>query len=176
MSAHESIDNGRPAHDSKLPLGSISRMTYMNVDKTGMSMSGKTAIAIFGFLVSAIVVLVSGWFAFIGTNATKADLVAHDSSNKVHEIQIDKDSEPEAMPVVVKRNAVAVREIVKIKETVITVKNGFHEDRSERLADRAADKVRDPKKSLDRWKKVKRKAMSNLEAKKPIRDGLEDYL
>lgn len=176
MSAHEVVGNGRPAHDSKPPLGSTSRMTFLNIDKTGLSMSPKTIVA----LVTFIIFLVSGWFAFLMVNATKADLktelTTHNASAQAHPIIVDKDSKPVGLPVVVKQQNETLKVVKENRKVILTVKNGFHEDRSERLADRAADKVRDPKESLERWKKVKRKAMQNLKDEKPLRDGLEDYL
>jgi hypothetical protein len=177
MSAHDSIGNG-PAHDSTPPAGK-SRITYLNIDKTGISMAPKTIIAFVAF----IIFLVSGWFAFLSVNATKADLVVHDSSREAHPVKLNKDTEPEALPLIVKANHKAIQQIAEVKKTVnkntkviIKVKNGFYEDRAERLADRAADKVRDPRRSRERWKQVRQRAKQNLDADKPIRDGLENYL
>jgi precorrin isomerase len=74
------------------------------------------------------------------------------------------------------KKAVDEKEEGSLAQVVVTVKNGFHEDRAERLADRAADKVRDRTRSRERWKYVKEKALNNLKSKKPARDGLEQYL
>jgi hypothetical protein len=175
MPAHDPTGNG-PAHKSVPPKVGNSRMTYVNVDKTGMSMSGKTAIAIFSSIFMVILFLVSGWFAFLATNATKADLVVHDKDSQAHQIKLDKDSPPVPMATVIKENHIALQKVDKIEGDVITVKNGFTDYRTEDLADKAAAKVRDPERKVQRWKQVRDRAKQNLKAGKPIRDGLEDYL
>jgi len=175
MPAHDPSGNG-PAHDSTPPRGSKAKMTYLNIDKTGMSMSGKTAVTIFSTLAGLIIFLVSGWFAFLSINATKADIDQHDENVVAHKIIIEKDEEAVPIKVVVKEHHRVIKEIPKIKREVVIVKNGFYEERAERLADRAADRVKGERQSRERWKYVRAKAMKNLEQKKPIRDGLEDYL
>jgi hypothetical protein len=60
--------------------------------------------------------------------------------------------------------------------TISNVHDDMNEDRSERIADRAADKVRDARASREVWQRTKEKALSNLSAGRPIRDGLEGSL
>lgn len=47
------------------------------------------------------------------------------------------------------------------------------EDRAERLADRAADRVRDARKSREVWQRVRARAVENQQRRAPIRDGVE---
>lgn len=61
-------------------------------------------------------------------------------------------------------------------DVIVTVRNGMYEDRAERLADRAADKIQNPRRSREVWKEVKEKALDNLARDRPIRDGLQRYL
>ena len=181
MSAHEAIGNGQPAHDSTPPPGST-KMAYLNIDRTGISMGPKTIVAILAF----VIFLAGGWYAFIASIATKDDLTTHDANDQVHKVVLEKDARPVPLPEAVQDLHAAGKSVVKVvqetKTELITVKNGFHEDRAERLADRAADKVKDtsrePDRKLRRWKRVKAKALENVKAKppRPIRDGLEDLL
>ena len=170
MSVHDARGNG-PAHVPSVAPGSR-RMTFLNIDKTGVSMSGKTALSLIAF----IIFLVSGWFAFISANAMESDLAEHNESNQAHEIVVEEGAEPMPLSKVVKEHHKVIKMVAKNTEVIVSVKNGFYEDRAERLADRAADKIEDASRSRERWKQVKQKAMRNLEAKKPIREGLEDFL
>jgi hypothetical protein len=168
MTAH--TPNG-PAHDSTPPIGHKG-MSYLNIDKTGVSMSPKTVVGLIAF----IIFLVSGWFAFLSVNATKADIVEHNSSTLAHQIVLRTGESSVPVCTVVKDNHKAIKEIPTIKAALITVRNGFYEERAERLADRAADKIKGEQQSRERWQQVRARAIKNLEQDKPIRDGLEDYL
>jgi hypothetical protein len=163
----------------------------IHIDSTGISMSAKTAYrAVYG-LIALGIFLGGGWYFFLATAATKADIAEHnlDPSASEHPIKLHKDAHPIGIVQVVKKheNEIATvnggmeklkQEVVASKKIIITVKNGFHEDRAERLADQAAKKVRGADAKLERWQQVRHKAMSNLKAKpaRPIRDGLEGLL
>lgn len=158
-------------------------MRHINIDKTGMSMSGKTAISIFsgvigfiGTLIGAIIFLVVSWYTFLGANASKADLATHNTNDQVHKVQLEKEAPPISLPIAVKQNHTTLKKVATIEQDVISVKNGFTDYRVEDLADKAAANVKDPNRKVRRWKRVRDKAKANLKAKKPIREGLEEYL
>ncbi len=189
MTAHDPLGNGA-AHES-MPPGSMTPRN-INIDQTGISMSAKTAYRLFWGVVIAVIFLMGGWYSFLATAASKADIENHDVDVNAseHPIKLHKDAHPIGMKQVVKRHDEEIakvngglkdlqNEVKETKDAIITVKNGFHEDRAERLADQAAKKVRDADAKLERWQHVKRKALQNLKAEpkpKPIRDGLEQYL
>ena len=169
MPAHEMTGVG-PAHDSTPPRKS--KMTYLNVDKTGVSMAPKTVIALIGF----IIFIASGWYGFLSLNATKSDVTSHNKNLQAHKVLLEGETKAKPVSAILEQHHKVIKEIPEIKSTVIKVKNGFYEERAERLADRAADKVRGERQSRERWKQVRAKAMKNLENDRPIREGLEDYL
>ena len=66
--------------------------------------------------------------------------------------------------------------IQAIMVTTGELRDGMYEDRAERLADRAADKVRNARESREVWLKVKARATANQRDKRPLRDGLDGLL
>lgn len=175
MPAHDATDNS-PAHTSDYPESGSRMSTYMNIDKSGVSMSWRTAIGIL-IAVSSIVI---AWTVFASSNATKSDVSNHNISPDAHPIILDKDEPPVPMSKCIKDVATGVRkldtQVKKSHKVMVKVKNGFYEDRAERLADRAVEKIRDPTRSRRKWKAVKEQAIKNLEDDNPIRQGLEDEL
>lgn len=186
MTAHDP-KNGVRAHDSNPPsVRPSGKLSYVNIDKTGLSMSWKTAIG----LIVAIGTLLLGWIAFVQKLATADDINGHNLDQAAHPIEVkdeDGDKVVKSLPSCVKEQVVVQRSVSRkissVESTVkdnrkgiIIVKNGFYEDRAERLADRAADKVQGRIRSRERWKYVKEKALDNLRNGKPAREGLEDYL
>jgi hypothetical protein len=147
------------------------------VDMTGnFVMSWKSAAI---FLVT-VVVFVSGWGAFFTMITTDDELDLHVDYPGTHKIALTENGKAEPITDVLIDHEKSINELderVDTQETaIVTVKNGFFDDRAERLADRAADKIKNRRQSRDVWKRVKAKALNNLETKKPIRDGLDHLL
>jgi len=69
-----------------------------------------------------------------------------------------------------------VEVLEKLTPAVAELRESSFDDRAERLADKASDPIRDARRSREIWKSVKARAKANLEAGKPVRDGLETYL
>lgn len=159
------------------------RPTMINVDSTGISMSWKTAIAIIG----AIVTGAAAWTVFTATLARKADIDQHDLSGTAHPIELVPGEPLVPMPALLKaheqyrRTYIASFQKLEAKvdeqgKAIVNVHEDMNEDRSERIADRIADKVKDARASREVWQRTKEKALSNLSAGRPIRDGLDSAL
>jgi hypothetical protein len=140
-------------------------------------MSWRTAMLVLG----GVVTLVLGWAAFRAAVATKAEVL------ETTKIVLEPGGAPTTIASVVQRHDVQAKATqtqleslsARLGETssaVITVRNGFFEDRAERLADRAADKVSAPRRSREVWKSVKDRAMQNQREEKPLRDGIQSDL
>lgn len=158
---------GGRAHDSDPPSGST-RPTMMNVDKSGVSMSWKTAAAI----IAAIVVGMLTANTFIASLARSSDLAAHDRASSAHPSH-PKHAEVDEM----------IKPLqAKVDETstaVITVQNGYYDQRAEDLAYRAVEKMprRTPTRHrIERFKQVKAHAKANLKAEVDIRTGIDGPL
>lgn len=159
------------------------RPTMINVDSSGISMSWKTAITV----ITSIVLGAAAWTVFTATLARKADLDTHDLSTSAHPIELVPGEPAISMPALLKAHEQSRRVLVSSFQqleakvdaqgaTISNVHDDMNEDRSERIADRAADKVRDARASREVWQRTKEKALSNLSAGRPIRDGLEGSL
>jgi hypothetical protein len=159
------------AHDSERPAA---RMTFVNVDKSGVSMSWKTTAAV----LTVIVVSMGGGLGYLATLATKEDVKRHNADNHAHLITVQNPytskAEAQPLPEVVSDMHMKVQKIDDIEDKVEKVQTTVVEDQAERLADRAADKA--PQRKLETWRKVKAKAMRNKRDGKPMRDGLEDLV
>lgn len=142
----------------------------------GFSMSWKTGISI----LLTVGLVVAGWGSYVTSLATDKDLRSHEQHPETHEMRVSEDGPLTPIPDVIKDHEKCVRKLENKVETqggaIITVKNGFFDYRAEELADRAADKVKNSKRSREVWKQVKAKALENLEKKRPIREGLENLL
>ncbi len=184
MSAHEP-GNGLPVHSSS-PDGRRT-VTFVDVDKSGVSMSWKTVVSVFG----SVVVVIVGALAWMASLSTKADAAEHNVSLVAHPVDLDDNEKtpPVPLPVVakasIKKNAMQDRrlDVVEAKATdngnvIVTVKNGFYEDRATNLGYKRVKQL--PKSTPYRRKKaeferVKKRAMENQkDSKKDIHDGLED--
>jgi hypothetical protein len=131
-------------------------------------------------LVVAALASGGGLWAALGI-ATSEDVEAHDASAESHEVVVENhDADLRAHPVPGTNKGVV--EIVAEQQSgyiaAIRVKSAFDDFRAEELADRAADKVTDPRQSREVWKSVKARAKANLEAEppRPVREGLEPLL
>ena len=184
MGAHEP-GSGQPVHSSSPGRKTV---TFVNVDKSGVSMSWKTALSVIG----AIVVGAVAWTVFTASLATKADANIHNLSPRAHPVDLDDNTNTPEIPVsevakaVVQKDELqdarltAVEEKTQVNEKIIvTVKNGFVEQRAEDVAHKRVEKMpsstpyRRKKAEFDR---VKNRVVKNLEKDKDIYDGLEDLL
>lgn len=111
--------------------------------------------------------------------STKQDLQEHNTSTDSHPVYLDHDI-VRPMPELVKNHEKSFKRLTEQleeqKQTLTSVQNTVYDDRAERLADLAADRVRDPSKSRSVWRLVKDKARLNLDTGMPIRHELERYL
>jgi hypothetical protein len=111
--------------------------------------------------------------------STKEDLEAHNDSMKAHPVYLDNDI-VRPMPELVKSHEKSFRNLSEqlhdTREALTKVQNAVYDDRAERLADLAADRVKDSTKSRYVWRLVKEKARLNLDTGMPIRHELDRYL
>jgi hypothetical protein len=163
-----------PAHESD---HTRLRPKYVNVDTSGLSMSWPTAASIVG----GIVILTLAWAAFRAAVATKAEVL------ETTQIVLAPGAAPTTIRDVVQRHDDQARQTQEQLSSlstrvdngvtmVVSVRNGLYEDRAERLADRAADKVPDAQRSRAVWQTVKAKAAQNQVEGKPLREGLEQLI
>lgn len=175
----EALHKAHPHSDP--PLGE--KPKHINVDDTGISMSWRTAIAI----ISAVLTGAVAWTVFTATLARKVDLTEHDTSGSAHPVVVAVGEDAVPMPAVLRQHEQYRREyMVGFKQlsakvdqqgsAIEDVHAGMNEDRAERIADRVADKVKDARASREVWQRTKERAISNLTAGRPIRDGLEGSL
>jgi hypothetical protein len=165
VSAHDP-ENGSLAHDSNPPNGGKPRQVV--VDASGVSMSWKLAGAVLTlFLGSGAVWTTLGL-------AKLDDLNDHNDSDRAHPA-VAESATKATKKLATEVEAVSKR-VATNTTTMVSVKNGFYDDRAERLADRAADKIRNAQRKLEVWQEVKAKALDNLKRDRPIRDGLADKL
>jgi len=110
---------------------------------------------------------------------TQQDLEKHNSSVESHPIYLENDV-IRPIPELVKSHEKTFKHLVdqldEQKRSLTKVQDSVYDDRAERLADVAADKVRDPVKSRQVWRLVKEKARLNLDTGMPIRHELERYI
>ncbi len=167
MSAH---DPKALAHDSH-PPGSAHRPTMINFDSSGVSMPWKTAGAV---LVAGATVML-WWGKYDAGTVKAADLDAHDASELAHADHprhADRIHKAEVVEMIA-----PLREKVEATEkVVITVQNGFFEQRAEDLAYRAVDAMpakSAPRARIRRFDTVRKRALSNQKATRDIRDGID---
>jgi hypothetical protein len=146
----------------------------INVDKTGLSMSWKTAVAIAG----AIVMGMLAWNTFSASLARSSDLKAHDTSEVAH-TDHPKHADRIHKTEVVEMIKPLKEQVESTAETVVTVQNGYYDQRAEDLAFKAVEKMpraAPSRQRIERFERVKRKAKANLKAKRDIREGIDDPL
>lgn len=179
MAAH---DSAGPAHTGERPSG---RPTAIDVDRTGVSMSWKTALGIAGFIVAGAV----AWTVFTASLATKAEASEHNLSIDAHPIVLVPGQPPVSMPRLLaqheqaqaemKESVTKLTEVVGKNERVVaSVRNGFYEQRAEDLAYRIVDKLptnTPNRQRLETFQRVKEQAKANLEDEHDIRQGLENF-
>lgn len=168
-----------------------------NADRSGVSANWKAVGAVLAFFIASGTI----WTA-LGL-AKLSDLDDHNQSPGAHKVKVreggvisikDGQLQQEGGQEVIRssdellkrhdqvllkqeaEHAVFAEELTEQRDIVVTVKNGFYEDRAERLADRAADKIASPRRSREVWKEVRERALQNLRDRRPIREGLERYL
>lgn len=150
------------------------RPRYINADRDGIQASWKTFWAIVAISLGGLIPFV--WQVFGQANAFKSDVMAHNVDMLAHEVVLEDGAAAVPIAHAVQNNH---KEIVGFKDVRIelgNVRDSMNDDRSDRLADRASDRETNPRRSREVWKHVKRRAMSNLKSKKPIREGLDPYL
>ena len=110
---------------------------------------------------------------------TREDLSSHNTSPEAHPVYLDHD-EVRAMPAIIKDHEKAFKRLDRTLQeqgaSLTEVREAVYDDRAERLADQAADRVKDSNKSRQVWRLVKDKARMNLDTGMPIRHELERYL
>lgn len=167
------------AHPGSDPPPGVKR-THLDVDETGVSMSWRTALSV----VLAIVVGATAWTVFTATLARKSELDQHDMSGAAHPIVVAPGEEPMPMPQMLRQHervgkqlTAAVTQLAqKVDDqgrAIDQVQQSMNESRAETLADRAADKVRDAQRSRDVWQSVRAKALRNMNAGLPAREGID---
>lgn len=149
----------------------------MNVDKTGISLSWKTASAI----ATAIVAGAVAWTVFTASLARKSEITEHDLSLESHPIVLSPDAAPISQGRLLVKHDQAQNEmrdtLDKLQTTVLSVRNGFFDARAEDFAYRVVDKMPDTipyRQRQERFEQVKARVRANLEADRDIRDGLSD--
>lgn len=150
-----------PAHDSEPP----GRSTFMNVDKSGVSMSWKTAVSI----LTVVVLGMLAWNTFSASVVRSADLKSHNEDPDAHESRITRGEVESLLNPLTKQ-------VGDNTAAVITVQNGFYAARAEDLAYRAVEhmpKHTPDRQRIQRFEEVRRKAEANLKAKKDIREGID---
>jgi len=147
------------------------------VDASGVSMAWKVVGSILGFFVASGAL----WTA-LGL-AKVQDLSDHNTTKTAHQVVLEPGQEPIPMARAVREQHKAqkkyradIEELKQGYQVIVTVKLDLDTDRAERLADRAADRVRSPQRSREVWKTVRDGALENLRAGRSIRAGLERYL
>jgi len=166
VSAH---DSSTDAHSNPPP--GDSRPTMVNVDKTGVSMSWKTAVGVIGFIILGMVTLMT----FTGTLLKADDLVKHNTSSTAH-AQLPAHEDPIKKAEVVTMIAPIQEQAQTTSDAVIKVRNGFYEQRASDLAYRAVDRL--PRSAggtarIRRFERVKKKALKNQQAGRDILDGID---
>ncbi len=146
-----------------------------------------SAVAVIGWLIG----VAQGWVQWETENAEKADIKAHDAAPSAHLVVLqDHDGHPtppQPIATVVKIHDKAIKEMPaqleavkeqagETHEIVITVKNGFYDQRAEEFGRRAVDKMPEGtsrRRLAERYEQVKDSARDNLESGKPIHKGME---
>ena len=183
MSAHEPGSES-PAHSSSAP--GRPTMTFMDVDKSGLSMSWRTVCAIIGVIVFGVV----GAMVWMASLSTKADASAHNVSLVAHPVDLDDNDDtpavplPEAAKESVKKDATQDRRLdtveAKAKDNggvIVTVQNGFYEQRADQLGYKRVKQMTKNAPYLRKkteFDRVKKRAVENQKSGKDIHDGLED--
>ncbi len=171
MTAHDS--QGR-AHDSSRAPGSSRFTTIVNVDESGFSMSWKTGASVCAAVVLGVVAAVG----FAGELARGVDLVAHQS--KAHAlVPIERDEVIEMVEPIKSKQVAIKTKLDAVEVTVISVQNGYYDQRAEDLAFKAVEKMpaRAPSRQrIERFERVRRQAKQNLKAGRDIRADIHGPL
>ncbi len=171
MTAHDPA-NG-PAHDSTPPDGEMKPKQW-KIDSTGISMTWRLAAVLFG-----AAGLSHGLWPLVGV-ATPQALADHDAAKKSHLV----DQTGRGAAEVAGQNLLdgaardaALKELsAGVEEKFEKLEEDVHEDRAERLADKAAARYRNATRATEVWKHVYDQALRNLTDEKSIREALGDYL
>jgi hypothetical protein len=166
------------------------KMKHFNVDETGISMSGKTAIAIIATIVTTLLTLVG----YAASLATKEDVTAHNGNGEAHQIALDEDGDgkvDEDKPKPVAEHLAnhekyrqdyltgftnVKNEVGKNTKAIGEVKDTQHEAAATTVAYRAVDQMPSStpsRRKIQRFEQVKSRAKRNLKAERPIHEGIE---
>lgn len=168
--AHDPLGTTQ-AHSVPPPKeGSQSKMSMINVDSSGLSMSWKTAVTAITFVVIGMM----GWNTFSASVVRSADLAKHNgdpAAHGKHPAHADHIRKSEVVQMIEPLK----QQVADTEKAVIVVRNGFYDQRAEGLAYRAVDNLPEttgPRRRIQRFEEVRRTAKGNLEAGRPIRTGL----
>lgn len=139
------------------------RGNYVDVDKSGLSMSWRTAAAI----VSCLIVGALAWSGFKATLVRSPDLAAHYE-------------DPQAHPAMIKPLSDRVERmderLISTEQRVESVQDGMYDQRAEDLAYRSVSKMPEDASTeakIRRFRQVKHRAKQNLKRGLDISDGLD---
>lgn len=137
----------------------------VRLDSSGIVLSWKVALGIFAFFITS-----GAAWTVLGL-AKLDDLDAHNKSptahSRSHETVYDQ-MRAQIEPLQTKLDAVDRRTEL--------MQRSYNQDLADRLADRAAEGIRNSARADEVRKMVRDKALYNLGAGKPIRDGIEEKL
>lgn len=150
------------------------RPRYLNADRDGIQASWKTFWAVVLICLGGLIPFV--WQVFGQANALKSDVDTHNIDRLAHELVLEEGAAAVPIAHAVQEHHKEIVGFKKVRIELGDVRDSMNDDRSDRLADRASDRETNPRRSREVWKQVKRRAMSNLKSKKPIREGLDPYL
>lgn len=159
-----------PDHPQPPPLPQRVSQSPIDVDRSGITMSWKTFLGI----MAALLLAGGTWTAFSASVITAADLSTHDANPKAHQaIPALKDpvrmSEVQAMLKPIEDKAASNTELL------LSVRNGFYEQRAEALALKAVESMSaraSQERKLSRFVSVREQAMHNLENDVPPEQGI----
>lgn len=165
-----------PAHTPRPSTDGV-RPALVNVDSTGVSMSWRT----FWWSLGIVAASIASVYAFAQTIVFRADLDSHDGDDKAHPVLLEGALEREPTNDIVRRHERALRQLPTIEATLRSqdatladIKAAMYEDRAEELADTAVKRI--PLRAREEtWKHVRKTAIENQHAGRPIRTGLEPY-
>lgn len=144
----------------------------VQVDKDGLHLQWKVVAIVAG----AIFALGGGWVT-LNTDLLRQ---AHDTDPKAHPVVLVEGEPSVPTTAAVQGHEKQRREMMigikDIQTDVTQTRNLIHDDVSDRIADRAADKVRRADKKTAAWKHAKRTSLANLRNHRPARKGLNDRL
>ncbi len=179
MPAHDGSGEG-PAHDSTPAPGH--KPKRVQVDASGISMDWRVAAVLLAILTGSSGITVAKLLDQFGV-ATIEDMGKHDGDKKSHrvpgtdkgvvEVVLDQDA---AQRVLVGKVDGIEQKISAIDEKVGDQGRVLYDFRAEDVAEKASERIRDPRESREVMNRVRERVRRNLESGKPARDGLEDYL